>query len=195
MKLPKEFYQRSGLEVAPDLLGLTLVHNTKEGILKGKIIEVEAYMGTKDAAAHSYSGKPTKRTQVMFGPAGFAYVYLIYGMHYCMNVVNNDINVPEAVLIRALEPLEGIEIMKRRRQGRKLKDLCNGPGKLCSAMGITKEHNGMDLTGDQLYLERPENKELFTIERSKRINIDYAKEAKDYLWRFTIADSPFLSLR
>ena len=152
-------------------------------------------MGTKDPAAHSYSGKPTGRTQVIFGDAGHAYVYLIYGMYYCMNIVNNDINIPEAVLIRALEPLEGIDIMKKRRIGRKLVDFCNGPGKLCSAMGITKEHNGMDLTGDQLYLERPENKELFTIERSKRINIDYAKEAKDYLWRFTIADSPFLSLR
>ncbi len=195
MKISKAFYQRSGLELAADLLGLNLVHNTKEGILKGKIVEVEAYMGTKDPAAHSYSGKATGRTQVMFGEPGFAYVYLIYGMHYCMNIVNNKANIPEAVLIRALEPMEGLNIMEKRRKGRKLIDFCNGPGKLCSAMGITKEHNGIDLTEDELYLERPKEKEFFTIEKSKRINIDYAGEAKDYLWRFTITDSPFLSVR
>ena len=195
MKILKDFYRRSSLEVAPDLLGLSLVHNTNDGVFKGKIVEVEAYMGTKDVAAHSYSGKPTPRTQVMYGDGGFAYVYLIYGMYYCMNVVTNKIDIPEAVLIRAVEPLEGIDIMRQRRKKNKLTDLCNGPGKLCQSMGITKADNGVDLTGDHLYLEKPEQKEDFTIERSKRINIDYAKEARDYLWRFTIADSPFISVK
>ena len=195
MIIEKEFYKKSALEVAPELLGLTLVHITNEGITKGKIVEVEAYMGTKDRAAHSYSGKPTKRTKVMFEHCGHAYVYLIYGMHYCMNVVSNEIDTPEAVLIRALEPIEGIELMTKRRNDRPLKQLCNGPGKSCSAMGINKENNGMDLTGDKLYIERPKERDKFTIEKSKRINIDYAKEAKDFLWRYTIKDSEFVSVK
>lgn len=193
MKITKEFYERSALEVAPDLLGLTLVHKTKEGICKGKIVEVEAYMGTKDKAAHSYSGKPTNRTKTMFGPSGHAYVYLIYGMHYCMNVVANEIDTPEAVLIRALEPIEGLDIMTERRKGKVLKQLCSGPGKLCEAMAIDKFNNGMDLTGSQLYIEQSQEDEGFQIEKSKRINIDYAKEARDFLWRYTIEGSEYLS--
>ena len=193
MIIEKEFYKKSALEVAPELLGLTLVHITNEGITKGKIVEVEAYMGTKDKAAHSYSGLPTKRTKPMFGEAGHSYVYLIYGMYYCMNVVANKVGKAEAVLIRALEPVEGIELMTNRRKGKALKQLCSGPGKLCIAMGINKANNGMDLCGDQLYIEVPEAKEEFVISESKRINIDYAEEAKDYLWRYTIKDSKFLS--
>ena len=195
MKVRKDFYRRSALEVAPDLLGLTLVHNTREGITKGKIVEVEAYMGRIDPGAHSFRGKPTKRTQVMFGEWGHAYVYLIYGMYYCMNEVANEVDIPEAVLIRALEPIEGIELMQERRNKKRLKERCSGPGKLCSAMGINKDNNGMDMTKDQLYIEAPKNKEIFTIEKSKRINIDYAKEAKDFLWRFTIKDNEFVSVK
>ena len=155
MKISKEFYNKSGLDLAPKLLGLTLVHRTKDGITSGKIVEVEVYMGSKDRAAHSFSGKPTKRTKVMFGEFGHAYIYLIYGMYYCMNVVANEIGTAEAVLIRALEPLEGIELMTKRRNGKLLKQLCSGPGKLCDAMGIDKSNNGMDLTGSQLYIEKP----------------------------------------
>lgn len=193
MKIKKEFYKRSALELAPDLLGLTLVHNTKEGICKGKIVEVEAYMGTKDKAAHSYSGKPTKRTKTMFGESGHAYVYLIYGMYYCMNVVANEIDTPEAVLIRALEPTYGIDLMTQRRKGKSLKQLCSGPGKLSEAMAIDNSNNGMDLSGSQLYIEEPGERYVFKIEKSKRINIDYAKEAKDFLWRYTIKESGYLS--
>ena len=193
MKIKKDFYKVSALELAPKLLGLNLVHNTKEGITKGKIVEVEAYMGTKDKAAHSYSGLPTKRTKPMFGEAGHSYVYLIYGMYYCMNVVANKVGKAEAVLIRALEPIEGIELMNNRREGKVLKQLCSGPGKLCIAMGINKANNEMDLSGNQLYIEDPKEKEEFVVEKSKRINIDYAQEAKDYLWRYTIKDSKFLS--
>ena len=193
MKIKKDFYKVSALELAPKLLGLNLVHNTKEGITKGKIVEVEAYMGTRDKAAHAYSGIPTKRTKPMFGEAGHSYVYLIYGMYYCMNVVANKVGKAEAVLIRALEPIEGIELMNNRREGKVLKQLCSGPGKLCIAMGINKANNEMDLSGNQLYIEDPKEKEEFVVEKSKRINIDYAQEAKDYLWRYTIKDSKFLS--
>src|SRR5699024_6339816 len=171
MKVRKDFYRRSALEVAPDLLGLTLAHNTREGITKGKIVDVEAYMGRIDPGAHSFRGKPTKRTQVLFGEWGHAYVYLIYGMYYCMNVVANEVDIPEVVVIRALEPMVGIELMQERRNKKRLKELCSGPGKLCSAMGINKDNNGMDMTKDQLYIEAPKNKEIFIIEKSKRINI------------------------
>ncbi len=193
MKVKKEFYNGSSLEVAKELLGLILVHVTKEGVTSGKIVEVEAYMGTKDKAAHSYSGVATNRTKVMFGESGHAYVYLIYGMYYCMNVVTNVVNTPQAVLIRAIEPVDGIELMTKRRNGKKLKELCNGPGKLCIAMDINKENNGMDLTRNQLYIEYPKEKEEFQIEKSKRINIDYAEEAKDFLWRYTIKGNKFVS--
>jgi len=193
MKLEREFYNRSSLEVAKDLLGLNLVHVTDEGVTKGKIVEVEAYMGTKDKAAHSFRGKPTKRTEVMFGECGHAYVYMIYGMYYCMNVVANKIGTPEAVLIRALEPISGIELMTKRRKVKSIKQLCNGPGKLCIAMGISKENNGMDLTSSSLYIEDVIEKEEFEIESSKRINIDYAEEAKDFLWRYTIKGSKYIS--
>lgn len=191
--IERRFYQRSALEVAPDLLGLTLVHNSSEGITKGKIVEAEAYLGLADPAAHSYQKAPTKRTQIQYGEGGYAYIYLIYGMHYCMNVVTNKIKIPEVVLIRALEPIDGLELMQKRRTINKEKNLCNGPGKLCQAMGIGKEHYGMDLCNTTLYLERPSIQEDIEIQTSKRINIDYAGEAKEYLWRYTIKNNPYIS--
>lgn len=193
--IERKFYQRSALEVAPDLLGLTLVHNSNEGITKGKIVEVESYLGLADPAAHSYQKAPTKRTQIQYGEGGYAYIYLIYGMHYCMNVVTNQVDIPEVVLIRALEPIDGLELMKKRRKINQVKNLCNGPGKLCQAMGIRKEHYGMDLCDSTLYLERPSIQENIEIQASKRINIDYAGEAKEYLWRYTIKDSPYISVK
>jgi DNA-3-methyladenine glycosylase len=193
MKIMREFYQRNAIDVARDLLGLILVHETTEGITKGKIVEVEAYMGTQDQAAHSYKNIKSPRTLIQYGEGGFAYIYLIYGMHYCMNIVCNTVNHPEVVLIRALEPIDGIDIMKLRRNTDKVTNLCNGPGKLCMAMGIDKGNYGMDLCGNQLYLEQPEKKEDTEITASKRINIDYAGEAKDYLWRFTFKGNSFIS--
>lgn len=192
MKVTREFYQRNAIEVAKDLLGLVLVHKTEQGITKGKIVEVEAYMGTIDAAAHSYKTK-SPRTNVQYQEGGYAYVYLIYGMYYCMNIVTNKPDVPEVVLLRALEPLEGIDLMKERRKTDKLLNLCSGPGKLCTAMAIDKSTYGMDLCGDTFYLEIPESRENIDVEASKRINIDYAGEAKDYLWRFTIKGNKFIS--
>lgn len=193
MKLKRDFYNRDGLTVSEELLGKTLVHITEEGITKGKIVEVEAYMGAQDKAAHSYGSLRSERTKIQYGEGGYAYVYLIYGMYICMNIVANREAIPEAILIRALEPLEGIELMKKRRKTDYIKLLCNGPGKLSQAMGITKENYGDDLCGETLYLEDgvviPKSKIL----KSKRINIDYAEEAKDYLWRFTIKDNPYVS--
>ncbi len=194
MKLSRDFYQRSAVEVAKDLLGCSLVHESEEGITKGRIVEVEAYMGNQDPAAHSYNNR-SARTEIQYGEGGFAYIYLIYGMYYCMNIVTNSIDQPEVVLLRALEPLEGIELMKLRRKTDKIRNLCSGPGKLCIAMGVNKTHYGMDLCGEQLYLETPDQKDKLETEASKRINIDYAGEAKDYLWRYTIKDSKYLSVK
>lgn len=195
MKAERYFYQRNGIEVAQDLLGLVLVHESGEGITKGRIVEVEAYMGPLDAAAHSYKNVKSSRTQIQYLEGGYAYIYLIYGMHYCMNVVCNRVHIPESVLLRALEPLEGIELMRQRRNTDKLGNLCSGPGKLCQAMGIDKSNYGMDLCENKLYIERPNIEENFDIIASKRINIEYAGEAKDYLWRYTIKDNPFISVK
>lgn len=193
MKIERDFYNRDTLIVAEEILGKTLVHVTKEGITKGKIVEVEAYIGPKDKAAHSYNNLYSERTKIQYGEAGYAYIYLIYGMHNCMNIVTNKASLPESILIRAIEPLEGIEIMKQRRKTENIKILCNGPGKLSQAMGITKEHYGADLCGDVLYLEEGTSLQKEQILKTKRINIDYAGEAKDYLWRFVIKNNPYVS--
>lgn len=194
MKLTRDFYMQSGLTVARELIGKQLVHRTSEGTAKGIIVEVEAYMGSRDPAAHSFQFPHTPRTAVQYGPGGYAYLYTIYGMHTCMNVVANGPDCPEAVLIRALQPTEGIDLMKKRRQKNDLLQLCSGPGKLTQAMGITKSHYGEDLCGDTLYIESV-GEDQPPIAATKRINIDYAGEAADYLWRFVLRDSKFISVR
>lgn len=192
-KLNREFYQRNANVVGMDLLGLILVHESEEGIVKGRIVEVEAYMGKEDKAAHSYRDNPKGRTRIQYGEGGYAYIYMIYGMHFCMNVVANQKDIPEAILIRGIEPMEGIDIMKKRRGIDNLKNLCNGPGKLCAAFDINNSNYGMDLCGDTLYIEKPEVEEEFEIQVSKRINIDYAEEASDYLYRYTIKNNQYTS--
>lgn len=193
-KLPRDFYIRDTITVAKDLLGKVIVHASDNGVTKGIIVETEAYLGPKDAAAHSYKSKREGRTNIQYGIGGFAYVYLIYGMYYCMNIVTQEVNIPEVVLLRALEPLDGIPLMMQRRNTDKLKNLCSGPGKLCMAMAIDKTCYGMDLCGDQLYLEDAPSLNPNDIIASKRINIDYAGDAKDYLLRYTIKDNKFISL-
>ena len=195
MNLNRDFYTRDTLTVAKDLLGKILVNKTKEGVTKGRIVDVEAYMGPNDKAAHSYHKVNSKRTQIQYLEGGYAYIYLIYGMYHCMNIVTSEVERPESVLIRGLEPVEGIELMHKRRGRDKIKELCNGPGKLCIAMGIKKEHYGMDLCGTKLYIEDDTEIIDYNIIASKRINIDYAEEAKDYLWRFTIENSPYISTK
>lgn len=194
-KLPRSFYERDSLTVAEDLLGKYLVHASMDGETIGKIVEAEAYRGPLDAAAHSYSGKRTARTKIMFGRGGFAYVYLIYGMYYCFNIVTAPENCPEVVLIRALEPISGIDLMKQRRKTDKLLNLCSGPGKLCTAMGITKEHYGTDLCSNVLYLLPGDNVAEKAIAATPRINISYAGEAAAYPWRYILKDSPYLSVK
>ncbi len=192
MKLERDFYLRSGLEVARDLIGKQLVRKTPEGVARGIIVETEAYLGPADAAAHSYK-RQTKRTNVQYGPGGFAYVYVIYGMHVCMNIVANREQVPEAVLLRALEPVDGLELMRERRRRQREKDLCSGPGKLCQAMGITMADYGADLCGGDLYVEDV-GFPVPSVTAGKRINVDYAGEAAGYPWRFMLTDSRFLSV-
>ena len=192
MKLPREFYLRDGLTVARELIGKKLITNLSEGLMGGIIVETEAYMGATDAAAHSYRGK-TERTKIFYGAGGFVYTFLIYGLHICTNVVANVENIPEAVLIRALEPADGIDLMKRRRGKNNLRDLCSGAGKLSQALGITKDFYGADLCGDEIFIETTDFRaEIMT---TKRINIDYAGAAADYLWRFVAAGSKFLSVK
>jgi DNA-3-methyladenine glycosylase len=200
-KLNRDFYDRNSIEVGKSLLGKYLVRKVKGEELIGKIVEVEAYMGPEDKAAHSYGGRRTERNEVMYREAGFTYVYFIYGMYYCMNVVVEKVGIPQAVLIRALEPISGTEKMCELRYGEKcselnktkIKNLTNGPGKLCKALGITREQNGEDLCGDNLYIMEAEGEQIFNTVHSKRINIDYAEEAKDYLWRFYIEGNPHVS--
>ncbi|MCI7691026.1 MAG: DNA-3-methyladenine glycosylase [Oscillospiraceae bacterium] len=192
-KLNRNFYLRSAEELAPALLGKILVHKTAEGVTSGIIVETEAYIGPDDKGAHSCGGVPTARTAVMFGKGGFAYVYLIYGMYSCFNVVANVKDKPEAVLIRALEPLDGVELMKMRRGTDKPENLCSGPGKLCSALGITREQSGADLCKSEIFiLDQPELSKSEIIV-SPRINIDYAEEYRDKLWRYFVKGNKFVS--
>lgn len=201
MKLKREFYLQDTTEVAKQLIGKTLVHRVRGTLIKGRIVETEAYLGFVDKAAHSYGGRRTKRTETMFGSGGYSYVYLIYGMYYCFNVVTKEEGIPEAVLIRAVEPLEeSLDDMSLLRHGKvwselskmQRKNLTNGPGKLAISFGIDRSTNGLDLTGDEIYIE--EGQMEGEIVRSKRIGIDYAEEAKDWLLRFHLKDNPNVSL-
>lgn len=203
MKLQREFYNRETLTVAKELLGKILVHKYNGKKASGVIVEVEAYKGLGDKAAHSYGGKRTKRVEVMYGEPGHAYVYIIYGMYNCMNVVTCEKGVPEAVLIRAVEPIEGLDIMSINRYNRKYNELSkkqmlnltSGPGKLCIALNIDRSNNKEDLCGNTLYIEDNQNSSnvAFEIVSSKRIGIDYAEEAKEFMWRFYIKDNPYIS--
>ena len=191
-KFSREFYLTDAVSLAHALLGKILVHESHEGIASGIIVETEAYRGPEDKAAHTYNNKRTSRTEIVFGEGGFAYVYLVYGMYHCFNVTANISGKPECVLVRALEPLEGIELMKARRKTEKLTNLCSGPGKLCCALGITKELYGADLCGDELYIldnDYPDMK----ITSSPRIGIDYAEEYKNICWRYCVEGNIFIS--
>lgn len=199
-KLNKNFYNGDTIEIAKNLLGKILVHSIDGAEIMGRIVEVEAYIGAVDKACHCYNNKRTKRTEVMFGPSGYAYIYLIYGMYHCMNVVTEKEGEGSAILIRALEPLYGVNQMSLNRYGkglddinkRQLKNLTNGPGKLCRALKITKENYGDDLTGNRLFIA-DDGYNCTDIGISKRINIDYAEEAKEFEWRFFIKGNPNVS--
>jgi len=192
MKLPRTFYERDAIAVAKELLGKLLIHNSEEGRTSGIIVETEAYMGVEDKASHSYGGKKTKRTSTLYDKPGTAYIYLVYGIHCLLNVVTGPEGVPMAVLIRALEPKEGIELMKARRQLEDIRRLCKGPGSLTKAMGIGMELNGTDMTGDRLFIEdigyHPRE-----IVQTTRIGVDYAEEDALKPWRFYIKGNRYVS--
>lgn len=187
-RLPPSFYQRPSIDVAQDLLGKVLVRDTPAGRLSGRIVEVEAYTGQTDPGSHAFRGA-TPRNVVMFGPAGHLYVYVSYGMHYCLNIVTDSPGVAGAVLVRALEPLTGIQAMEKHRGGRPLVELCNGPGKLCQALGITRDQNGDDLQDSAIWLDddgiRPEQ-----IETSTRIGLS---SGGDLPLRFFLPGNRFVS--
>ena len=186
--LPRSFFERTADILAPDLLGTVLVHGTTAGML----VETEAYLGLNDLAAHASRGL-TPRTRVMFGPAGHAYVYLIYGMYECLNVVAAQENVPHCVLVRALQPLCGLtEMAERRGWYGPVTGLANGPGKLTRAMGITRDHYGADLCSGPLTLRRWKQKPNFTIEITPRIGI---RHDADWPMRFVWQHHPCLSKR
>ncbi|MCF8011380.1 MAG: DNA-3-methyladenine glycosylase [Clostridiales bacterium] len=181
------FYNRDTVIVAKDLLGCLLVYCSPRGFEAGKIVETEAYI-QGDPACHANRGM-TKRNKPMFGPAGCAYIYFIYGMYFCFNVVTAEEGVGEAVLLRALEPLEGIPEMCKRRNKNKLKDLCSGPAKLVQAMGISKEYNGKFLTGNTLFIA-PRTENINGITSTTRIGI---KTGADLPLRFYITNSKYIS--
>lgn len=180
-KLPREFFARRTLIVARELIGMHLVHMDSGVRRVGRIVETEAYLGPKDLAARSARGK-TPRNAVMFGPPGHAYVYLIYGIWHCVNVVTREEGVPQAVLLRALEPVEGLD------------GATWGPGLLCRAMHIDRTLHGADLEGNELWIERPcEPERRLRIARATRIGVDYSGAWAQRFWRFFAADSPYVS--
>jgi DNA-3-methyladenine glycosylase len=192
-KLPREFYARPVLQVARDCIGKVLAHRTEEGVAAGRIVEVEAYRGPLDLAAHSARGL-TKRTAAMYGPPGHAYVYLLYGVSWAMNIVTTADGMPHAVLIRAIEPLSGIDLMaRRRRKPPDSRELTNGPGKLTNALAITGADYGRDLCGGRLYLECSELP-VGKIGRSTRINVDYAGHWAAKPWRFYEKGNRYVSV-
>ena len=187
--LARSFYSRSSLAVAPDLLGRVLVRRTAEGLVAGRIVECESYM-EEDPASHSFRG-PTPRSQVMFGPPGHLYVYFTYGMHYCCNVVTGSEGQGSAVLLRALEPIEGLDLMRERRGVMDERLLCSGPGRLTQAFGIGREENGADLvTGSDLWIGRGTRVAASGVGIGPRVGISVATESP---WRFFEAGNRFLS--
>jgi DNA-3-methyladenine glycosylase len=196
MKLPLSFYQRDDVvQISKDLLGKYLYTHSAEGITVGMIVETEAYAGITDKASHAYGGRFTPRTQIMYEAGGVAYIYLIYGFHFLFNIVTHIKGIPHAVLVRAIEPVEGIEIMLERRKMAKLNPkLTSGPGVLSKAMGINKDNNGNSLIDDQIWLEHRgisiAEEDILT---SPRVNVAYAAEDALLPWRFRIKNNPYTS--
>jgi DNA-3-methyladenine glycosylase len=189
--LPRSFYARPVLTVARDCIGKVLMRRTREGLVAGRIVEAEAYRGPEDRAAHSFGGRRTARTEVMYGPAGHVYVFFVYGIHHQFNVVTSRVGLPHAVLIRAVEPTLGVDLMARRRGlAAEDRNLTNGPGRLCRAFAITLADSGTDLCGRELFLS---DADPVKVARSKRIGIDYAGPWAAKLWRFVDPSSRHLS--
>ena len=203
MILEKSFYSQGALELAKNLLGKTLVRKIDGRVLKGKIVETEAYIGEIDKASHAYNGRRTERTEPLFHEGGIVYVYFIYGLYYCFNVISGEKDKGEGVLIRAVEPLNEFDYISQKRFNKdfdeltsaKRKTLTNGPSKLCMAYSIDKRYNYKKLyeKGD-FYIEYSDEENLEIVETT-RIGIDYAEEAIDFPWRFYIKGNSYISVK
>ena len=194
IRMNRSFFRQDTVQLAQKLLGCLLVHRTTKGAAGGMIVETEAYVGAVDKACHAYRNR-SERTEIMFHDGGVAYVYLIYGMHCCFNVVTGPEGEGNAVLIRALEPVFGMDLMCRRRGTDRIENLCSGPGKLCQALDITRKEYGLDLCDENgpLFLTPFRHFADKQIVSSRRINVDYAEEAADWPWRFYVKDNMFVS--
>lgn len=196
MKLDRSFYEREDVvKISTDLLGKKLCTHIDGQYTAGIIVETEAYMAPQDKASHAYANRRTPRTEVFFGPGGFSYVYLCYGIHYLFNIVTNKAEIPHAILIRAVEPIAGQEIMAtRRKKAREDYSLTSGPGSLSMALGIHKKHNALDLLGDTIWLEETGIRYSgCQIIKSPRVGVAYAREWAEKPLRFRIKDNPWTS--
>jgi len=195
MILPVSFYSRSTLKVLEDLIGKVLVRKSEEGSTSGIIVEAEAYTGEDDPASYAFTGR-TKRSEIMYGPPGRAFVHFTYGMHHMLNLITEREEFPAAILIRALEPREGISLMKKRRKIEELFNLCSGPAKICQAFGIDRSHNGVSLFSSRspLFIKDGARREKGKKELiwKSRIGI---QEGKERLWRAYLKASPFISAK
>ncbi len=196
-KVSREFYLRENtLQIAKELLGKILVVPSRAGKrVAGKIVETEAYLGADDKAAHSYGNRRTKRTEVMFSEGGHVYIFFVYGMYFQLNFVVGPRDHAHAILIRAIEPVEGIEIMRKRRAVKNDRELTSGPGKLCIALGIDGAFNGADLCKKKIWLEEGAPISGRSIAKGRRIGIDYAEEFVEKPWRFWLKGNEFVSRR
>lgn len=194
-RLEKSFFARDTIDVARELLGARLVHRLPDGTrLSGRIVETEAYLGIEDPSCHSFNGRRTPRVEAMYGEPGTSYIYFIYGVYFCFNVVTCAPGVPEAVLVRALEPLEGADLMHARRPHSARESLANGPGKLCIALGLNRAQNGLDLpTSDELWIERDVEVPDGSVVEGPRVGIGHVHDSVHWPLRFGVRDSAFLS--
>ncbi|QAA30621.1 DNA-3-methyladenine glycosylase [Clostridium manihotivorum] len=205
MRIQKDFYARDAITVSRELLGKVLVRNINGITFKGKIVETEAYIGAIDKASHAYGGRMTERVKPLYGPPGIVYVFSIYGMYNCFNIITKEEGTAEGVLIRGIEPLEGLEEMAKRRFDKDIdtltktqrKSLTNGPSKLCIAFSIDKNDNWVDMTkSESIYLEEAKEAKVLSDEEiveTTRIGIDYAEEAVHFPWRFYLKGNDWVS--
>ncbi len=195
VKLTREFYRREGRQVARELLGKVLARSYDGRILRARIVETEAYLGPEDRASHAWKNRRTERTDTMYLQGGHLYIYLIYGMYNCLNIVASVEGIPHAVLIRAVEPVEGEEIMRELRRCKRRYELTNGPGKLCMALGIERRDNGVDLTASSDIWLEDDGYTPGEIISARRVGIEYAGNYREKLWRYYIKGSPWVSKR
>jgi len=194
-RLDRKFFSRADtLRVARELLGKLLVVPTSDGQrISGMIVETEAYLGESDKAAHSFGGRRTARNEITYAVGGYAYVFFIYGMYYQLNLVTGMVEYPHVVLIRAVEPVEGIDVMRERRGPMKDTNLTSGPGKLCIALGIDRGLNAADLEGEQIWVETYRNFKKSEIASGPRVGIDYAEEFIEVPWRIWVEGNRYVS--